>query len=77
MKIRKMGIEEEKQCSKESTKCYVILYSVENPYAKDLMMHTFQYIYIYIERERERYIDILCRDSPNNLIVKTNLVYRT
>jgi len=65
MKIRKIGIEEEKQCSKEPTKCYVIFYSVENPEAKDLMMHTFPYIYI------------LCRDSPNNLIVKTNLVYQT
>ena len=45
MKIRNIGIEE-KQCSRELTKCYFILYSLENLITKDTM--TYIYIYIYI-----------------------------
>ena len=46
MKIKKIGIEE-KQCSKEPTKCYFILYSLENPITKDTVMHINTHTHTY------------------------------
>jgi len=46
MMIRKIGIEE-KRCSRQPTKCYFILYSLENPIKKYTMMHTNTHTHIY------------------------------